>query len=129
VSFLSTHNFLLNRPTARVTACQRNIAQVFRFRFDLNQLPGRSIKLKRPTRTLHGSSANRSAFPRTLFIANLASADAIPLSTNAIPSNHSGMIIHGKEPGTIRTTAYEMETPEVPKGASFFNQQEVNPDK
>jgi len=81
------------------------------------------------TRTLHGSSANRSACPRTLFIANLTSADAIPLSTNAVPSIHSGMIIHGKEPGTIRSTAYEIEIPEVPKGASFFNQQEVSPDK
>jgi ectoine hydroxylase-related dioxygenase (phytanoyl-CoA dioxygenase family) len=81
------------------------------------------------TRTLHGSSANQSASPRTLYIANLTSADAIPLSTNAVPSIHSGMIAHGKEPGTIRATAYEMEIPEVPKGASFFNQQEANPVK
>lgn len=78
------------------------------------------------TRTLHGSSANQSAFPRTLYIANLTSADAVPLSTNAVPSIRSGMIAHGQEPGKIRSIEYEMEMPEVPEGASFFNQQQAN---
>ena len=77
------------------------------------------------TRTLHGSSVNRSDSPRTLYITNLTSADAIPLATNAVPSIHTGMIAHGREPGRIRSIDYEMEMPEVPKGASFFTQQEA----
>ena len=79
------------------------------------------------TRTLHGASATHSAFPRTIYIANLTSADAVPLSTNAVPSIHSGMIAHGREPGKIRSIEYEIEMPEVPEGASFFNQQQANP--
>ncbi len=77
------------------------------------------------TRTLHGSSVNRSDSPRTLYITNLTSADAIPLAPNAVPSIHTGMIAHGQEPGRIRSIEYEMEMPEVPKGASFFAQQEA----
>jgi len=75
------------------------------------------------TRLLHGSSANRSQLPRTLFIANLTSADAISLAANAVPSIHSGQVVHGKDPGRVRSIGYEMEMPEVPEGASFFAQQ------
>jgi ectoine hydroxylase-related dioxygenase (phytanoyl-CoA dioxygenase family) len=78
------------------------------------------------TRMLHGSSVNRSDSPRTLYITNLTSADAIPLATNAVPSIHTGMIAHGQEPGRIRSIDYEMETPEVPEGASFFAQQAMD---
>jgi len=75
------------------------------------------------TRLLHGSSPNRSGLPRTLFITNLTSADAISLATNAVPSVHSGEVVHGKDPGRVRSIDYEMEMPEVPEGASFFAQQ------
>jgi hypothetical protein len=75
------------------------------------------------TRTLHGSSINRTDSPRTLYITNLTSADAIPLAANAVPSIHTGMIVHGRDPGRIRSIDYEMEMPEVPEGASFFAQQ------
>ncbi len=74
-------------------------------------------------RTAHASGANHSDQPRTLFIAAVAAADAVPLSTNAVPSKHQGLILRGEEPGRIRSTAFEMEIPEVPKGASFFVQQ------
>ena len=74
-------------------------------------------------RVAHASGANHSDQPRTLFIAAIAAADAVPLSSNAVPSIHQGLILRGKEPGRIRTTTFEMETPEVPKGASFFEQQ------
>ena len=74
-------------------------------------------------RVAHASTANLSAQPRTLFIAVLAAADAVPLSPNPVPSRHAGLLLHGREPGRIRSTAFEMETPEIPEGASFFVQQ------
>ncbi len=75
------------------------------------------------SRIAHASSANISEAPRTLFIAAIAAADAIPLAANAVPSVHAGMILAGREPGRIRATSFEMEMPEVPDGASFFDQQ------
>lgn len=72
---------------------------------------------------LHGSAANRSERPRTLFICVYAAADAVPLAPNPVPGRHNGMIVRGREPNRIRTTPFEMEVPEHPKGASFFVQQ------
>ena len=72
---------------------------------------------------LHGSAANRSDRPRTLFICVYAAADAVPLVANPVPGRHNGMIVRGREPNRIRTTPFEMEAPEHPKGASFFVQQ------
>ncbi len=72
---------------------------------------------------LHGSAANRSDRPRTLFIAVYTAADAVPLAPNPVPGRHNGMIVRGREPNRIRTTPFEMEVPEHPKGASFFVQQ------
>lgn len=75
------------------------------------------------SRLAHASAANNSGKPRTLFISAIAAADAIPLSPNPVPSVHMGKIIRGGEPGRIRTVPFEMELPEIPKGASFFVQQ------
>jgi len=75
------------------------------------------------TRALHASSANQTQNPRTLYIATLTAADAIPLVPCAVPSVHAGRIVHGKDPGRIRSIAFDMEIPEIPAGASFFNQQ------
>ena len=75
------------------------------------------------TRVLHGSAPNHSEHPRTLYIANLTSADAIPLTANAVPSAYSGKIMHGQYNGQIRSIDFQMEMPEVPAGASFFVQQ------
>jgi ectoine hydroxylase-related dioxygenase (phytanoyl-CoA dioxygenase family) len=75
------------------------------------------------TRALHASSANLTPDPRTLYIATLTAADAIPLVACAVPSIHAGRIVHGKDPGRIRSIAFDMENPEIPSGASFFNQQ------
>jgi ectoine hydroxylase-related dioxygenase (phytanoyl-CoA dioxygenase family) len=75
------------------------------------------------TRALHASSANLTAVPRTLYIATLTAADAIPLAACAVPSIHAGRIVHGKDPGRIRSIAFDMENPQIPAGASFFNQQ------
>lgn len=75
------------------------------------------------TRTLHASSANLSDAARTLYIATLTAADAIPLAPCAVPSVYAGKVVHGRDPGRIRSTAFQMEIPEIPAGASFFNQQ------
>ena len=72
---------------------------------------------------LHGSAANASARPRTLFITVYTAADAIPLAPNPVPGLHSGLLVRGTEPNRIRATPFEMELPEHPKGASFFVQQ------
>lgn len=80
------------------------------------------------TRLLHASEANRSSRPRTLFICDFAAADAIALSPNPLPSRHAGMIVRGTEPGRVRAISYEMELPEYPKGASFFEQQAKHKD-
>ncbi len=75
------------------------------------------------SRVLHASSANASDTPRTLFIAEIAAADAMPLTPNPLPSRHAGLLLAGTEPGRIRATSFEMEMPEIPTGASFFDQQ------
>ena len=74
-------------------------------------------------RVAHASTENLSAQPRTLFIAVIAAADAVPLAPNPVPSRHAGLLLRGREPGRIRSTAFEMQTPEIPEGASFFVQQ------
>jgi ectoine hydroxylase-related dioxygenase (phytanoyl-CoA dioxygenase family) len=76
------------------------------------------------TRVAHASSANNSEGPRTLFIVTYTAADALPLAPCAVPSVHAGKIVRGVEPGRIRAVEFDIETPEIPKGASFFNQQE-----
>lgn len=75
------------------------------------------------SRVAHASTANNSSSPRTLYIVTYAAADAAPLSPVAVPSPHQGLIVRGKEPGRIRSMSFEIETPVVPKGASFFSQQ------
>ena len=75
------------------------------------------------TRALHASSENLTQRPRSLYIATLTAADAVPLAPCALPSMHAGRIVRGCEPGVIRSVAFTMETPEIPSGASFFAQQ------
>lgn len=77
------------------------------------------------TKVAHGSAANLSNGPRTLFITVYAAADAAPCAPNPVPSIMAGEIVRGIEPNRIRCTAYEVETPEFPKGASFFAQQKM----
>jgi hypothetical protein len=78
------------------------------------------------TRALHASSENLTRRPRSLYIATFTAADAIPLAPCAVPSRYAGRIVHGRDPGRIRSVAFNMEMPEIPHGASFFNQQAGN---
>ena len=75
------------------------------------------------TRLVHGSAPNLSDKPRTLYICVYSAEDAIPLSPNPLPSAQAGDVIRGEYSGRVRAVPYEMELPEVPKGASFFVQQ------
>jgi phytanoyl-CoA hydroxylase len=75
------------------------------------------------TRALHASAENLTQRPRSLYIATLTAADAISLSPCAVPSQYHGKIVRGRDPGRIRSIAFSMDMPEIPQGASFFDQQ------
>ncbi len=74
-------------------------------------------------RVAHASRANNSNAARTLFIYCLTAADAVPLSPNPLPSKYAGLLVAGQEPQYVRGSQFEIELPEIPKGASFFEQQ------
>lgn len=96
-----------------------------------SEMPARAVRCTGPagsacimhTRLLHGSAANLSAQPRTLFIAVYAAEDAVPLAPTHLPSPYEGEIVRGRATGRIRASTFEMAIPEYPKEASFFNQQ------
>ena len=75
------------------------------------------------TRLLHGSAANRSARPRTLHISVYSAEDAVALSPNPVPSLYEGRLVRGQRTGRVRSIDYELELPQLPTGASFFDQQ------
>jgi len=73
---------------------------------------------------LHGSAPNLSDQPRTLYITTYYAEDAIELSPNHLPSRFTHEVVRGTASGRVRCTNYEMALPAVPKGTSFFAQQE-----
>jgi ectoine hydroxylase-related dioxygenase (phytanoyl-CoA dioxygenase family) len=75
-------------------------------------------------RVTHASGLNQSSGPRSLFITTYTAADGVALSPVAVPSRHFGRMVRGTEPGRIRSTVFDIEVPEIPKGASFFVQQQ-----
>ena len=75
-------------------------------------------------RTLHGSAPNLSDRPRTLFICAYRAEDCRPLQVSHVPSVHEGEVLRGEATNRVRCSESNMEYPEVPTGASFFNQQE-----
>ena len=75
------------------------------------------------TKLLHGSKPNRSNLPRTLFISVYAAADSMPCSSNPMPSEFEGKLLRGREPGTVRCCELQLDLPELPSSASFFDQQ------
>ncbi|MEM8843178.1 MAG: phytanoyl-CoA dioxygenase family protein, partial [Pseudomonadota bacterium] len=77
------------------------------------------------SRVAHASSANTSDLARTLYIVTYAAADAVPLAPVAVPSPDCGRILRGEEPNRIRAISFDVEVPEFPKGASFFEQQKA----
>ena len=75
------------------------------------------------TRALHGSATNFSNSSRTVYIVEYAAEDAIPLIDNHIPSGQEGEIVRGVVTGRIRSSVFDLATPEYPQGTSFFSQQ------
>ena len=75
------------------------------------------------TRLLHGSTANRSARPRTLHISVYSAEDAVAISPNPVPSRYEGQLVRGRRTGRVRSMDYELDLPQLPTGASFFDQQ------
>jgi len=76
------------------------------------------------TRLAHGSAANLSALPRTLFIMVYAADDAVALTPNPVPNRHDGLLVSGTRSGRIRSQSFDVAIPEFPAGASFFLQQQ-----
>lgn len=75
------------------------------------------------TRLLHGSTANRSDYPRTLFISVYSVEDAVPLVPNPVPTRFEGKVVRGERTGRVRSTAFDLDLPQKPTTASFFDQQ------
>ena len=75
------------------------------------------------TRLLHGSAPNLSHEPRTLFICVYSAEDAVPYSPNPMPNEHEGMLVHGERTNQVRSVSYQITLPQLPSGASFFDQQ------
>lgn len=75
------------------------------------------------TKLAHGSAANKSNDPRTLFICVYAAGDAMALTPNPVPTKHEGVFVSGNDPKRVRSQVFEMEMPEYPKTVSFFAQQ------
>ncbi len=73
---------------------------------------------------LHGSAANLSGKPRTLYITTYCAEDAIELSQNHLPSKFTHEVVRGEASGRVRCSNYEMALPAVLKATSFFAQQE-----
>ena len=77
------------------------------------------------TRVLHGSAPNASDRERTLFICVYSAGDAVPLSPNPMPHRFEGLTVRGERSARVRAVDFSVELPELPGGASFFEQQEA----
>ncbi|MGB1256308.1 MAG: phytanoyl-CoA dioxygenase family protein [Thiolinea sp.] len=75
------------------------------------------------TRLLHASAPNLTRRSRNLFICVYSAEDAIPCSPNPMPTQYEGVMVRGEASGRVRTVTYEIQLPELPKTASFFDQQ------
>jgi ectoine hydroxylase-related dioxygenase (phytanoyl-CoA dioxygenase family) len=75
------------------------------------------------TRLLHGSAPNISNRPRTMFICVYSAEDAVPCSSNPMPTEYEGLVVRGEKSNRVRSTSYEVELPQKPVTASFFDQQ------
>ena len=73
---------------------------------------------------LHVSAPNLSSSPRILYITTFYAEDAIELSPNHLPSRFNHELVRAEQTGSVRCSSYTMKFPAVPKGTSFFAQQE-----
>ncbi|MBX2882656.1 MAG: phytanoyl-CoA dioxygenase family protein [Granulosicoccus sp.] len=75
------------------------------------------------TRLLHGSAPNLSGSSRTLFICVYSAEDAVPCSPNPMPTEFEGLIVKGERTNRVRSVPFDIELPQLPSTASFFDQQ------
>lgn len=75
------------------------------------------------TRLLHGSTANRSNHPRTLFITVYSAEDAVAYVPNPVPTSYEGLVVRGERTNNVRSIDFKLELPQKPTSASFFDQQ------
>ena len=75
------------------------------------------------TRLLHGSAPNLAERSRNLFICVYSAEDAVPYSSNPMPTKFEGLVVRGEKTNKVRSTNYEIELPQKPTTASFFDQQ------
>jgi ectoine hydroxylase-related dioxygenase (phytanoyl-CoA dioxygenase family) len=75
------------------------------------------------TRLLHGSAPNRSSSPRTLFISVYSADDAVPCSPSPMPNEFEGLVVRGQYTNRVRSMSFDVELPQLPSTASFFDQQ------
>ena len=75
------------------------------------------------TRLLHASAPNFTQRSRNLFICVYSAEDAIPYSPSPMPTQYEGLLVSGEKTGRVRSTPYEIQLPQLPKTASFFDQQ------
>ena len=47
----------------------------------------------------------------------------MPSSPNPVPNRYEGLMVRGARSGRIRSTAFELQLPQLPTTASFFDQQ------
>lgn len=75
------------------------------------------------TRLLHGSAPNLSQNSRTLFICVYSAEDAVPCSPNPMPTEYEGLLVKGEKTNRVRSVPFDIELPQLPSTASFFDQQ------
>ena len=75
------------------------------------------------TRLLHASAPNLSPNPRNLFICVYSAEDAVPYSANPMPTKYEGLVVRGQKTNCVRSIPYQIESPQKPTTASFFDQQ------
>ncbi len=49
--------------------------------------------------------------------------DAVPCTPNPVPSQHQGEVVRDVKTNHIRSSAFDIPLPQLPKTASFFDQQ------
>ena len=57
-----------------------------------------------------------------------SSEDAVPCSPNPMPTEYEGLLVRGKRTGRVRAVPYDIQLPQLPTTASFFDQQAKHED-
>ena len=74
------------------------------------------------TRLLHGSAPNLGNRSRNLFICVYSAEDAIPCSSNPMPTKFEGLIVSGEKTNKVRSIPYEIELPQKPTTAGRLHE-------